>query len=191
MVLKAESVRYLLRLVKSGWAVTTKLPGVTADGCEAVLRERLRDGVRQVLDRRGAVDRSGDSPRTDGRTDIPILLGHLSSHEHAAIIECKRVDGSDSSLCRLYADQGIDRFAGGKYAGSQAPGFMVGYVVLGTPAAAASGANGYLERRGRCAERLEPSPLLCEPWVRESRHLRPSGAPIRLLHAFLEFERGR
>lgn len=107
------------------------------------------------------------------------------------IIECKRVAGSDSSLCRLYVDQGIDRFAGGKYAWSPAPAFMVGYVVLGTAAAAANGVNGHLKRRDRSAERLKPSPLLCEPWIRESRHLRPSGAPIRLLHVFLELQRGR
>ena len=208
VVLKADNVQNILRVVKGGWAVATKFADMTVEAYEVVLTERLRYGMRQVVNRAAAADDPGDSPRMwilpgtesrsgpdvvvpDGRTDIPILLRHPFSHEPHAIIECKRVAGSDSSLCRLYVVQGIDRFVSGKYAGNHATGFMVGYVILGTPAGAANGVNGRLKRKDRCAERLEPSPLLCEPWVRESRHLRPSGAPIRLLHAFLEFERGR
>lgn len=208
-VLRAENVRCILRVVKDGWAVAKKFADVTADACELVLTERLRNGMRQVVDREKAVDGLGDSLRMsilpgtesrsgpdvvvpDGRTDIPILLRHPFSHEPHAIIECKRVAGSDSSLCRLYVVQGIDdRFASGKYAWNHATGFMVGYVIMGTPAAAASGVNGYLKRQGRCSERLEPSRLLCEPWVKKSHHRRQSGAPIRLLHAFLELQRGR
>lgn len=100
-----------------------------------------------------------------------------------------RAAGSDSSLCRLYVDQGIDRFASGKYASNHATGFMVGYVILGTPAAAAGGVNDQLKRRGRPAEQLELSSP-CEPWVRKSCHRRPSGGPIRLLHAFLDWSLG-
>ena len=206
VVLRTETVRRILRVVKDGWSVAKTFADVTADAYELVLTERLRDGMRQVVNREEAVDGPDDSVRMsilpgtesrsgpdvvvpDGRTDIPILLQPPFSHEPDAIIECKRVAGSDSSLCRLYVDQGIDRFASGKYASNHATGFMVGYVILGTPAAAADGVNDQLKRRGRSAEQLELSSP-CEPWVRKSCHRRPSGGPIRLLHAFLDWSLG-
>lgn len=206
VVLRTESVRRILRVVKGGWAVATKSADVTADAYELVLTERLRDGMRQVVDREEAVDGPDDSLRMsilpgtesrsgpdvvvpDGRTDIPILLHPPFGHEPHAIIECKRIAGSDSSLCRLYVNQGIDRFASGHYAWNHTTGFMVGYVILGTPAAAADGVNGQLKRRGRSVEQMEPSSL-CEPWVRKSCHRRRSGGPIRLLHAFLDWSVG-
>ena len=202
-VLRTENIRRILRVVKDGWAVAKKFAEVTADAYELVLTERLRDGMRRVVDRREAMDGPDDSLRMsilpgtesrsgpdvvvpDGRTDIPILLRHPFSHDPHAIIECKRVAGSDSSLCRLYVVQGIDRFASRKYAWNHAAGFMVGYVILGTPAAAADGVNGHLKRKGRSAEQLGPSSP-CEPWVRKSCHRRRSGGPIRLLHAFLDW----
>lgn len=201
VALRTEIVRRILYVVKGGWAVATTFPDVTADAYELVLTERLRDGMRQVVNREEAADGPGDSLRMsilpgtesrsgpdvvvpDGRTDIPILLRRPFSHEPHAIIECKRVSGSDSSLCRLYVDQGIDRFAGGKYAWNHATGFMVGYVILGTPATAANGVNGHLKCKGRSAEQLEPS-VPGESWVRRSCHPRQDGGPIRLLHAFL------
>ena len=125
-----------------------------------------------------------DVVRPDGRVDISILLTQPFSHRPHALIECKRVAGSSAGLCRLYVVKGMDRFASGQYAGNHATAFMVGYVIEGTRVAAADGVNGYLQRQGRAADQMEPLPS-ADAWTRRSRHSRPSGSSITLLHTFV------
>lgn len=164
------------------------------------MTERLRDGMRSALKGLpwklivlpGTESRSKSSLMLpDGRTDIPLFMIEvfLRTHEHDphAIIECKRIAGSDTHLCREYIVEGMDRFAGGKYGENHAVGFMVGYVLSGTPAAAAKGVNAYLSRVSRTADLLVPIAIIDSPtW--ESRHARarPS-SPVNLHHAFLGF----
>ena len=130
----------------------------------------------------------------DGRTDIPILwielFLHFGEHDPHAIIECKRIAGSDSRLCREYVVEGIDRFRSGKYAGNHSTGFMAGYLIAGDVTAAAEGVNGYLnsprgKHRPRQRENLALSSLLEESWAWVSRHPRTATSAIELHHAFL------
>lgn len=126
------------------------------------MTERLRDGMRDALKTSpwnlivlpGTESRSKSSVVIpDGRTDIPLMLIEvfLRTHEHDphAIIECKRIAGSDNHLCREYIVEGVDRFINGKYGENHAVGFMVGYVISDTPEAAANGINAYLTRVAR------------------------------------------
>lgn len=102
----------------------------------------------------------------DGRTDIPLMMIEVflrtQEHDPHAIIECKRISGSDTHLCREYVVEGVDRFASGKYGENHAVGFMVGYVLSGTSVEAATGVNAYLGRVSRTAERLQAAAVISD-----------------------------
>lgn len=192
----------LLRLVKKGWQVASDHGWVTADMDEVPMTERLRDAMRKVVRdrsrwklaiRAGTETRSSRSvSHPDGRTDISVFLLSLfekyDEHDHHAIIECKRVAGSDSSLCRLFVVEGVDRFVTGKYSSRHVTGFMVGYVQHGSIDAACSAINRQLRNRGRASEELVACRVLPAPWTQSSRHARSRNSDIDLHHAFLEFD---
>ena len=130
--------------------------------------------------------------RPDGRTDIPICFPDIVEacldHEPHAIIECKRVAGSDSSLCRLYVVEGMDRFVSGKYASSHAIAFMCGYLQSDNADMAVAGINRYLRGKERANEGLRLSSILREQWARTSHHSRPKDLDdVDIHHAFFEF----
>lgn len=178
---------------------------VNARAGEVLMTERLRDGMRSMLKSRkcpwkntlivlpGTESRSiTDVVLPDGRTDIPLMLIKVflrtQEHDPHAIIECKRIAGSDTHLCREYVIEGIDRFATGKYGENHAVGFMVGYVLSSTAAKSADGVNAYLKRVSRTTEHLEPGDVYDDAPSWESEHARPKPrSAIRLHHAFLEF----
>ena len=140
----------------------------------------------------GTESRSGrDVLRPDGRTDIPIfvigIFFRFGDHDPHAIIECKRIAGSDTYLCREYVVEGIDRFGTGKYAGHHSTGFMIGYLVSSNAKDAVDGINRHLARKARDAEKLELSHLVVAGWAWRSSHPREARSPIELHHAFLSF----
>ena len=192
----------ILRILDAGWKRAAASPDVHAGAGEVEVTEQLRTGMRAALSARvaawckkmtvlpGTESRSKpDSPRPDGRTDIPVFFQDIreefDEHDPHAIIECKRVAGGDAKLCRLYVANGVDRFKTGKYASNHAVGFMVGYLLSGNADSASDGINAYLTGRGRRSEHLRPSSVPAAPWARSSRHRRQdSGEPITLHHAF-------
>lgn len=192
----------ILRLVKEGWQVACDHGWVTADMQEVPMTERLRDAMREVVRDRARwklAVRAGTETRSSpsvlnpaGRTDISVFLLSLfekyDEHDHHAIIECKRVAGSNSSLCRLFVVEGVDRFVAGKYSSRHATGFMVGYVLHGSINAACSGINRQLRNKGRSSEQLAGCDVLSDPWTRSSCHPRLQNSDIDLHHAFLDFE---
>ena len=142
--LAPEIATTILRAVEAGWALASQSPDINADAHEVVITERLREGMRDVLKRDtfplsenmivlpGTESRSHpDVLLPDGRIDIPIFVIELRlrfGDDPHAIIECKRITGRDSQLCRKYVVDGINRFRTGKYAGNHSTGFMVGYL---------------------------------------------------------------
>ena len=137
---------------------------------------------------------SPDLRAPDGLIDIAlffnVILEECVDLDPHAIIECKRVAGSDTRLCRKYVKEGIDRFASGKYGGCHTTGFMTGYLQSGSASQAAWGINRHLDRKNRQGERLGPCTAWRADWARSSRHPRPGGTiPVELHHAFLEFVR--
>ena len=200
--LSNEIAAAILLTLKAGWKIAFAFPEVHAAAREVEITERLRDGMRQALDRNefqwsrdmtvlpGTESRSRPETLTpDGRTDIPILMSEIrlkfQVHDPHAIIECKRIAGSDTNLCRLYVVEGINRFQTGKYAGNHRVGFMVGYLLSGDATAAVSGINRYLTNKGQQAEHLKLSNIIKKSWVWGSSHSRTnSSSPIELNHAF-------
>ena len=200
--LSDEIVAAILLTLEAGWKIASTYPEVNAAAGEVVITERVRDGMRQALDSNefqwskemtvlpGTESRSRSEVLTpDGRTDISIFMIQIrlqyQAHDPHAIIECKRIAGSHTNLCRLYVVKGIDRFQTGQYAGNHRVGFMVGYLLSNDAAAAASGINRYLTNKGRHAERLKASNLIGETWAWGSNHPRTKAlSPIELHHAF-------
>ena len=179
-----DRVATILQTIERGWKRARMRPTVQAGIGEVELNECLRDGMREAVEPRagrrgprmlvasGTESRStADARIPDGRTDIPIyvpaIFEAVHDHEPHAIIECKRVSGSDANLCREYVNEGIDRFAVGKYGRRHAIGFMAGYLESGPPALAAQGINRYLAHKGRNDELLGPAMALKVDWARE------------------------
>ncbi len=198
--LAPEVVAAILLTLAAGWQQACVAADVNTDAGEVLMTERLRDGMRSALRNSpwklivlpGTESRSKSSVvLPDGRTDIPLMMIEVflrtQEHDPHAIIECKRVAGSDTHLCREYIIEGVDRFTSGKYGENHAVGFMVGYVLSGTSAAAASGVNAYLSRVSRNADHLVPIAIIDSPtW--HSRHVRAEpSSPVDLHHAFLGF----
>jgi hypothetical protein len=190
----------ILLTMRAGWARALSSPDVRADAEEIPMTERLRDGMREahrddpklrrlsMIIAPGTESRSRpELPRPDGRTDIPIFVIKLSvrrgDHDPHAIIECKRIAGDNTRLCREYVIEGIDRFRTGKYGLNHALGFMAGYVLSGNAAAVVARINTYLAE----TEQLATSDLISDcPEIWRSRHPRAEPNPsINLHHVFL------
>lgn len=119
-----ETAAAILRTIEAGWVRASSLPDVNVGTGEVEMNERLRDGMRDVLDGlpwgRTMIVLPGTESRSrpdmlapDGRTDIPILLIEVfvcrGDHDPHAIIECKRIAGDNAYLCREYVDEEIGR----------------------------------------------------------------------------------
>ena len=194
----------ILRTIEAGWVLALQSPNVNTSAGEVEITERLRDGMRQALNcERGELSKTmvvlpGTESRSrpkvlipDGRTDIPILwieiFFRFGEHDPHAIIECKRIAGDNTGLCREYVVAGIDRFQTGKYSENHSTGFMVGYLIAGDANAAALGVNRYLNSKSCRDETLKLSNLISESWAWGSCHPRTTNSPIELHHAFLAF----
>ena len=194
----------IMKLVRAGWLTALSQSNLSTDTGEVEMNGRLRRGMRQAVNE-GAVRSAkrisvlpgteselADSPTPQGLTDISIHLRDIrerhDEHGPHAVIECKRVDGHNSALCRLYVVEGIDRFRTGKYASGYSIGFMASYVLTGSRKGAVCGINKYLSGKDRSAEHLGQSTIFAmEDWVRTSSHPRTIGEPVTLHHALLTF----
>jgi hypothetical protein len=192
----------ILTTLIDGWQSASSFADVNAQAGEVAITERLRDGMRLRLKTNnhpwgkmlmvlpGTESRSNDAVLLpDGRTDIPLVLIEVflrtQEHDPHAIIECKRIAGSDAHLCREYVVEGMDRFSTGKYGQNHAVGFMVGYLLSGSSADAVAAINGYLSRATRIPDQLHPATIAVNipGWV--SQHVRSSPLPpIYLHHSF-------
>ncbi len=198
--LAPEVVAAILLTLTSGWQQAIGAGDMNTTAGEVLMTERLRDGMREALKNSpwklivlpGTESRSKPSVvLPDGRTDIPLMLIEVflrtQEHDPHAIIECKRIAGSDAHLCREYVVEGMDRFISEKYGENHAIGFMVGYIISGTAPESADGINAYLKRVSRSADYLAPSDI-CEGPSWQSQHSRSKpSTSIRLHHAFLGF----
>ena len=200
--LGTEVAYSIMQTLMAAWQLVRRSPGLHASAGEVEITEQVRDAMRDVLNSGqfpwsktmivlpGTESRSEEGTRIpDGRIDIPLLLIEIAvrhgEHDPQAIIECKRIAGSDSRLCREYVNEGIDRFKSRKYASNHSNGFMAGYVIAGDERAAVNGINSQLIKKLRSAESLVPSDFTTDPWLWESRHPRRMTSPITLHHGLL------
>ena len=194
----------ILQTLEDGWTSALRhaelrpnLPGVE-------MTQRLIAGMRNFL--KGVVGWSREItiargtelvvgphvPRPGGLSDITIYFARIreeeGEHDPHAIIECKRVATNNARLCRLYVVEGIDRFAGGRYAGRRAFGFMAGYLLSGNATGVVSRINRYLMRQQRPTERLMTCSCPAHPQTWSSRHPRPmEEESVEIFHVFLGF----
>ncbi len=202
--LAREVAAAILQTIEAGWVLALEFRDVNVEAQEVPITERLRDGMRRALNsgmftwNRRMVVLAGTEWRSrpdvifpDGRTDVPILwipiFLRFGDHDPHAIIECKRIAGSNSHLCREYVVEGIDRFRLGKYGRNHSTGFMVGYLIADDAKAAATGINRYLNRVSRAAEYLKPSNLTAALRAWRSTHPRAASTVIELHHLLLAF----
>ena len=194
----------ILRTISAGWKNAVKSPTMTAQAKEVLITEQLIRGMQQTLKSGGrrrepemyvqrgteTISHSGVAV-PDGRTDISIFVlktaRFYQEDDPHAIIECKRVSGAKTRLCREYINEGIDRFRIGKYAPNHKMGFMIGYLITGDARSAANCINRQLGRKFRTGENLGFSDLINEPWAWQSKHPREEKEPIELQHVFLVF----
>lgn len=197
----ADRCATILWVVWRGWNSVLAIGQVDATWKEVPITEHLRDEMRRAVPDKdmwiwpGAESRSSKEVlEPDGRTDIPIAFTSVREEQNEqdahAIIECKRVKGSDRRLCREYVDEGVRRFvqgsrsAGGwpKYAANHAFGFMVAYLLGGSTAGAVAAINLHLPK----VEHLRPSTIVGERWAKGSTHERHARlGPMVINHAFL------
>lgn len=198
--LEREVTTAILLTIEAGWTRALSSPLFNVALCEVKMNELLRDGMRNAVNSGelkgrmivGSGTESRSQPRVlspDGRTDISIYVIEIflqfSVHDPHAIIECKRISGNDTRLCREYVVSGIDRFKSGQYARQHRTGFMVGYLLSGTAKESADCVNRFLDRMSRSDEKLTKSTLTKNLWARQSRHKRTIPDPIELHHSFL------
>ena len=208
IVLRESVAIKILTTVEAGWRLASSRVDVHAGCYEVDITERLRDGMRLALASTeqpgqrtltvlpGTESRSSpDVLRPNGRTDIPIMVTEVfqehGNHDRHAVVECKRLAGVDSNLCREYVVNGIDRFTRGKYGRSHQTGFMVGYLISGKAVHSVDGVNRYLTNKGRNTERLSASKLVSACWAWTSTHPRSRDTVgIDLHHAHLRLPQG-
>lgn len=192
----------ILQTVLDGWNAAVITGRINGSCGEVFITERLRDGMREALKKPGhpwgkvLVILPGTESRSrpdlalpDGRTDIPILSLQVflrtQEHDPHAILECKRLSGSDAHLCREYVVEGMDRFRLGKYGRQHSVGFLVGYVVSGTESEAVDGVNRYLNNTHRSKEQLTTAFIVSTFRTWKSLHQRQAAPSIELHHALL------
>ena len=192
----------ILRTITDGWEIARQNPKMHLEPKEVPITECLRDGMRIALKhlpwRKSLIVPPGTESRStletlipDGRTDIPLYLIEIflqyDEHDPHAIIECKRVAESNSHLTREYIVEGVDRFQSGKYGRNHSKGFMVGYILSGTPLGVVAGINKFLGKHGRNSEQLKSTSFVGCGLTWESQHQRGKyNKPIDLHHAMLE-----
>ena len=194
----------ILETLVRGWTIMCNHPEMRPGKPEVEVTELLRKGMRRAVNQRtdhhprmivlpGTESRSQKTiSRPDGLTDIPVCFPDIFEacldHDPHAIIECKRIAGSDRALCRLYVTEGIDRFVSGKYSRRHAVAFMCGYLQSDDVELAVDGVNRYLSKKGRVTEKLGSPAIVRDAWARSSRHPRGSNRhDIDIHHAFLAF----
>jgi hypothetical protein len=201
--LTQDVVAAILVTVSEGWQQALAFDDVNAQAGEVIMTERLRDAMRGTLKAKnhpwgklmmilpGTESRSDPAVLLpDGRTDIPVVMINVflttQVHDPHAILECKRVSGTDAHLCREYVVEGVDRFRTGKYGANHGVGFLIGYVIAGTAEGAVDGVNGYLARTSRRSEHLSHFSVTKRVRTWHSNHTRPSPLPpVQLHHSFL------
>jgi hypothetical protein len=199
---RSDLVEIILKLEFEGWQVAVANDAnLTNAVSEPYMNGRLFQGMVSVRNALGLTNVylvetpglrvSPASAVPERAPDAILLFAEFGSNEPHAIIECKRVDPTETSrsLRGEYVREGIDRFVTAAYGRDHDLGFMVGYLLQSDGAAAASDINAYLANVGRASCALRPSIVYNRlGYVAESDHARSTdGTMFRLLHSFVAF----
>ncbi len=198
-----DIITTVLDITVQAWPHLLASGQVSADDHEDAITDRLRWEMDAEKRRRKPQpqlrferETQSDSPDTDrptGLIDVYVIYSFDQSEYFA--MECKKVDDHRETPARRYIEEGVCRFAIGKYSFGHAYGSMIGYVTEGTPARAAAFVGrrlaGYdrqrsgLQRDGGWQSETRFGPVQD---LYSSRHVQAgSKQPIVLLHLFLGF----
>ena len=197
LTLGPEIVRTALTLQARGWEIALASGGFSVASPERVLAGHLKTGMAAALRELGisaivaeavGTRSLGEPPDPDGEADLALwFYASFDHNDPHLIIECKRIDESDSYLIREYVNEGIDRFLKGHYRPGENGCFMTGFVLGGTAEQVVERINRYLHRKGRlgCELSLDPS-LQDLGSIFNSDHAVAGLVPIaNVKHAFL------
>lgn len=141
-------------------------------------------------------DRESQSDMVDDGTElglIDIYIAYKNWEEEVYLaIECKRISSEGNDLARRYVQEGVFRFASGKYSFGHALAGMIAYVIC----------NDRIACINRVAAQLEKEPVEhsgydsshgwqeSTDWVNNetqytTRHKQESGDHLLLVHSFL------
>lgn len=160
---------------------------------EMDVEKRRRKPQPQLRFERETQSDSPDTDRPPGLIDVYVVYS-FEQTEYLAI-ECKKVDDHRETPAKRYIEDGVCRFAIGKYSFGHAYGAMIGYVTEGTSAGAAAFVGRRLAGYDRQRSGFQPD----WGWQSEtrfgavqdlysSRHVQAgSRQSIVLLHLFLGF----
>lgn len=181
----------VLTAIADGWQAATGNDSLTASLGEREVTRWLIGGMRRTMGHLGVTVARGTETPEGNVPDICISFQKLreekDEHEPHVVVECKRVAGDDSELCRLYVRKGMSRFKERKYGKRRFHGFMVGYLMSGSGDEAVEGINVYLVRHWGEADCLKKTELSTSLAVWQSRHSRPAEQPIEVMHQFFAF----
>lgn len=197
--LSSDEVDTVLDLVCRGAkeARTYLTPGMLEVPTTIVVRKAMRRVKRALgltnLQIRGEQE-IDDMATTDaairGRIDITLQFLHQFGDEDAYVaVECKRVRADDPRLNASYVNQGVERFASGKYAAGHPWGFMLGYVL----ALPVDDIVAIIDQRVRrtYGEAAALAAIPAHPHalrVLENDLLQAGDHPIRLRHIFVDMQ---
>ena len=196
-------IRAILELVRQGWiAALANDSALTASRNERYMNGSLARGMNAArlalgIDNIWVIETPGERSHPaliipDRAPDVVLVIAQFAEQTPHAIIECKRLDPYESpkQLRSEYVREGIDRFVGQQYGRALDIGFMAGYVLRGSEAAALSDLNECLDGIDRSSERLmqDASYGAAAGFIGCSTHSRAADpGPFILLHSFLPF----
>ena len=191
VALARGQVLAVLKSIVDGWEAARENDLLKADLHERKITRWLIGGMRRTMGHLGVTVARGTETPEGNVPDICISFQRLreeeGEHEPHVVVECKRVAGSDSTLCARYVRQGMSRFKERKYGKHRFHGFMVGYLISGSSDGAVEGINWYLVRHWSDADCLRKTKLSTSLEVWQSRHSRQTEVPIEVMHQFLAF----
>lgn len=128
-----------LKILHSAWPATVVDHRVTSKADEGSITDVLRWKMVEAKERlkpipRLRFSRESQSDRPEGDTAtglIDIMVSYTWNDQAYLTMECKRIRSDNNDLARKYVQNGVNRFASGKYSPGHSFGIMVGYVVCG------------------------------------------------------------
>lgn len=172
-------------------------PASEEDDITNVLRQQMVIVKRGMSPRpRMSFNRESQSDMVEDGTELGLIDIHVTyknwDEEVYLAIECKRINSEGNELARRYVQDGVFRFAAGKYSFGHALAGMIGYVICNDRIACINRVSAQLEKEPVDQSGYDSSHGWQESrdWIDDetqyiTRHKQVSGNHLLLIHSFL------
>ena len=190
-----------LGILHDAWPAAAADSQISRGSDEDLITDILRWKMVDAKNRRKPVpemrfdrESQSDRPERDTQTGlIDIMVSYTWDESTYLSIECKRIRSSDNSLALQYVQNGINRFAAGKYSAGHSYGVMVGYVICGNSSACIERVRTTLSREPKEETGFDPKfgwqpaegMIGDMPLFQTRHHQAQHGNTIELFHAFV------